>query len=42
MVENLDHPEKYVTVIKELTIDEQLLEDLKNPVNNPYSVLGML
>lgn len=42
MVENRDHPEKFVTVIKELTVDEKILEDLKNPVNNPYSVLGML
>ena len=41
MVENVGSPEKYVSVIKEFDVNETMLADLKNPVNNPYKVIGM-
>lgn len=42
MVENLRNPENYVSTIKTITIDAKQLEQMKNPVNNPYEVLGLL
>ncbi|MBN2734059.1 MAG: hypothetical protein JXQ82_04275 [Methanomicrobiaceae archaeon] len=42
MVENLDHPESYVSVMKKFTVDEKMLANLKNPMNNPYAVCGMM
>ncbi len=42
MIENLGNPEKYITVLKEFDVSEKMLVDLKNPVNNPYRVAGMV
>ena len=42
MVKNIGNPGKYVRVMKEFSVDEQMLSDLKNPANNPYRVAGML
>lgn len=42
MVQNLDHPENYVKVMKEFTVDSGMLSELKDPLNNPYEVIGMM
>ncbi|MBP2134388.1 formylmethanofuran dehydrogenase subunit E-like metal-binding protein [Methanomicrobium sp. W14] len=42
MVENLDNPEKYVTVMKEFDVDSDMLKKFQNPLNNPYEVCGMM
>lgn len=42
MVENLDHPETYVSVIKEFDVNQTLLQQLEEPANNPYKVIGDL
>jgi len=42
MIENIATPGKYVRVLEEFDVDEQMLADLKNPANNPYEVAGML
>lgn len=40
MVENAGNPEKYVVVIKEFDVSEDMLKKLEDPANNPYRVLG--
>lgn len=42
MVQNLDNPGDYVKVMKEFTVDSEMLSELENPLNNPYKVIGMM
>jgi len=42
MVQNLDKPEDYVQVMKEFTVDSEMLSELKDILNNPYEVIGMM
>jgi len=41
-IANIDHPEQYITVMREFDINQTMLKDLENPVNNPYKVIGDL
>lgn len=42
MMEYLSTPGKYVKIVEEFDVDQTTLNDLKNPANNPYKVIGML
>ncbi|NLD56815.1 MAG: hypothetical protein GX651_01615 [Methanomicrobiales archaeon] len=42
MIENIGTPEKYVVVIKEFEVDEEMLKKLEDTNTNPYTVLGDL
>jgi formylmethanofuran dehydrogenase subunit E-like metal-binding protein len=42
MVQNLDNPGDYVKVMKEFTVDRDMLSELNDPLNNPYEVIGMM
>jgi len=40
MIENVNNPEKYVVVIKEFEVDEEMLRKFEDMNTNPYTVLG--
>lgn len=40
MIANIGTPEKYVVVIKEFEVDEEMLKKLEDQNTNPYTVLG--